>query len=349
MKIRLICFLLIFSFTLVILSACDNTPEDTSSQTSSEITSEEISDTSSEPENMVSEVSFDFRCFEDMTVWENYDEIFNIECAKKTENGETLFVVKNKEDLETFVSKFKYSSMEVVKSFENLSDDYFEEKTVLISIFATPTEGYEYDLISAVVEDDTLKLDYSYRMTQEAVDLVLTKYYCVVEVEKDEIDGCEKYVVESEFNSTSRELEFIEHTLWFAKILDPKYDEYVNYFEKNKDKEKVTYVLTSVEEVEEFSTILRSPYDLVSEIPDGYFDEKVLIVNNFVANNMSDDEIFVEKVCANENGIRVYYGLKKGVADFGLPAEDSILHFVEINKSDVLGCESFTAEFVYPN
>lgn len=150
-----------------------------------------------------------------------------------------------------------------------------------------------------------------------------------------------------EFDPTPREIEYTEH-MSLVKIRDPKYDEYVNYFEMNQDKDKVTYVITSIEEAKAFSSLLHETdaarIDLANNIPNGYFDEKILIVNNFVSNSIGAGCISVEKVSVNENGVRVYYHYEPTNKEILLPAEEPQLFFVEIDKVDVLGCENFSAE-----
>lgn len=165
------------------------------------------------------------------------------------------------------------------------------------------------------------------------------------EIVSDDSSGSE--TSKHEFDPTPREIKYTEH-MSLAKIRDPKYDEYVNYFEMNQDKDKVTYVITSIEEAKTFSSLLHETdaarIDLANNIPDGYFEEKILIVNNFVSKSIGYGSISVEKVSVNENGVRVYYHYEPTDKEIILPAEEPQLFFVEVDRLDVLGCENFSAE-----
>lgn len=202
---RNIVYLVLIALLIGVFSACANDPEDASSLMSSEESSENVSETVSETTENVKDVNFDFYCFDDMSALASDDAIFNIGCAKKTENGETIFVFNSKEDIANFIPGIPHSCLNVIEYLNDFSDSYFEEKTIFVSIFFNPTDGYMYELESVVKENETLNFEYTYKLQREVVNCAITEYYCIVEVPKNEIDGCEKYIVERVFDAQSLE------------------------------------------------------------------------------------------------------------------------------------------------
>ena len=339
MKLRFMCFLLVFAFTVSLFSACVNEPEDTLSV----VSSDDISDESLEfnPSVLAGSIGkelFRYTCFEDAMSWTNYNKIFDIECAKKTENGETLFIFNSKDDVESFVSQVPYDETEYSKealgflrNIKNHDEEFFKEKILIMSVFGHSTNGFEYELDSLTIKDGTLKLKYLYSSASVAADCVSTKYYVITEIKREYVSSCEKFfvdVIQDPFVS-------LEYN---AQMLDGKFDDSKmasQYVMGIHFDEVEPYVISTKDEAEHFLTLLDASsteaINFLKALPEGYFDDKTLIVNAFVLPN-AGYKYGVSDVRKTSNNIAVFY--KCSYRD-GDDVEILKISFIELEKEDI--------------
>lgn len=365
-------YLLLMALLICVFSACDNTSEDTSSLTSSEITSEEGSDIASESddassltssditseknsdtssesdtsnyESSIAKKLFRYCCFEDITVWQDYNRIFGIECAEKTQNGKTLFVINNKEDLEIFTSQIPYNetqisenSLEFLGFIKSHNEDFFEEQSLLISIFEHNNNGFEYELNSVIAEDGTLKLEYFYRTITQVAESALTKYYVITEIKKDDISDCEEFVVDCVHDplvSFEYNVQMIE-----GKFKDSESSNCQKYIMPVDNCEIEPYIMQNEYEANAFLALLDENYidttDFIKNLPEGYFNDNLLIANAYVLPS-SGFQYEVSDVCRSTNHVAVFYNCYYPMPDtavtYGMNYDFS---FIELKKSDL--------------
>ncbi len=84
--------------------------------------------------------------------------------------------------------------------------------------------------------------------------------------------------------------------------------------------------------------------EYLNDLPPSFFSEKIILVNDFT-HEMDYTDCGVIGVRADENGVTVKYTYKlPSSGQPSLPAEYPCVCVTELDKSDVLGCDSFNAE-----
>ncbi|MBR6562773.1 MAG: hypothetical protein IKK70_02415 [Clostridia bacterium] len=164
-------------------------------------------------------------------------------------------------------------------------------------------------------------------------------------------DASESVASEAElvFDTTPRSIDFTTHYFYayFKYYENDNYEELAKSHVITRDEgvsKLSTIVLESEEDVsklaEEFEN--RESFDeMISKLPEGFFDEKLLLVNDFTAGCLGYDRA-VRNVRVDENGVTVEFIY--ACPEVGDTMVDSLFTAIEIDKRDVYGHEDFSAE-----
>ena len=144
----------------------------------------------------------------------------------------------------------------------------------------------------------------------------------------------------------STELEFVDYYFGDSFEYSEENAKYSAIMQRNEDGAMGTVVIDSVDDISLFIELLEFG-DSVTEFFEGldedYFEKKLLLFNDITA-PMSGYDFAVRAVSADENGVTVK--LIYTHAEMGNCVVVPGVVAVEIDKSDILGCESFGAEIV---
>lgn len=151
------------------------------------------------------------------------------------------------------------------------------------------------------------------------------------------------------FDTTPRSIDFTTHYFYaYFKYYDnDNYDELAKCGVITHDEgtsRLSTIVLESEADVSKLADEFedRESFDeMISKLPEGFFDEKLLLVNDFTAGCLGYDRA-IRNVRVDENGVTVEFIYS--CPEVGADMVDSLFTAVEIDRRDVYGHESFSAE-----
>lgn len=157
----------------------------------------------------------------------------------------------------------------------------------------------------------------------------------------EQSEGSSEAVV---YDTTPRELEFVDYYFGDSFEYSEENAKYSAIMQRNEDGSMGTVVIDSADDISLFIELLEFG-DSVTEFFEGldedYFEKKLLLFNDITA-PMSGYDFAVRAVSADENGVTVK--LIYTHAEMGNDVVVPGVVAVEIDKSDILGCESFGAE-----
>jgi len=188
-------------------------------------------------------------------------------------------------------------------------------------------------------------------------DRIIVEYYKIVELTYDSypdggwtpkyemtvksvvVDNSEDTTNGYVYDTTPRSIPFTPYFLSFGEC--SMFSEENSVFEGNPIQ---PIVIDSFEKLQQFYRSLAHLDDYTisffENIPEDYFDQKLLLVNNFTFGGTPNDR-HVEYVHVDENGVKIKYTY--AYPDLQSEVVDNCIVAIEINRSDVYGHIIFTA------
>ncbi len=235
-------------------------------------------------------------------------------------------------------------SSETYKFLNGLDKDYFNKKIVLLFDDFANHSGYTYE-ITNVHADENGVTTYITEIDHQLGFDMLCYHVIAVELDKSDILGCDSFNAEVEtvqYDPTPRDLEYTEKIIPAMFNGDSKHSIVGN-------ETPTPIVIKSFDDVD---TLLSNVsinqseklVEYLNDLPSSFFSEKIILVNDFT-HGIDYTDCGVIGVRADENGVTVKYTYKLPSSGHpSLPAEYPCVCVIELDKSDILGCESFNAE-----
>ncbi len=344
-------FILILSLLMLIslFSACaeetnkiesdiSNTDEsDTSIVTSSEITdmSDQYDPTPRDLEytaHISNETSYGFQRISSL---EDYD---SESCILVIDSYD---ICKQVLDLQKNVNEI-YS--ETVTFLKSLDKSYFNSKTILLIDAEVPSSGYSFYVLNVRADADGVTAEYAEILPAGPfVNTEIGYHIIAIEINKSDILGCNSFNAEAEtvqYDPTPRDLEYTD------KIIPAMFnDDSKHSIVSNETPTPI--VIKSFDDIDALLSNVsvnqsEKLVEYLNDLPSDFFTEKIILVNDFT-HGIDYTDCGVISVRADENGVTIKYTYKPPSGQISLPADYPCVCVTELNKFDILGCESFNA------